>query len=591
MGIRVTIGGYPFQATDFNVQEDATPLAAGDSSGGVGTVSITLPPPDFDAFPYVDPSLFEHYGDGTYGDGVYGSISTDIYPTPRDTGWRRIRDFGPEFFLGAAISLTDTRKGYTLGSVNAVGRNDDGSISFTCLSRLGELNVYGIQADPFVGTLAEALEYYLSLAGISTGWFVDDTIAANPVVFPGWNGELWYRLKQIAVSQDCDLSLVSGVILLRPIRARIATRGRDISRSRTSSVQTLAQAVEVYKYNNRSITNELVYPPGGWTPDVEIFNVNAGEKTEYTIQLSSSLSSFEVPSHEMFVAESFESSSVYTVIGSDGLPVSEELWSAQGGKVEFSLNPDTTSLKLALTGAVNVPTQSGEASSQFSLALASDTTGNRYSTLRIVGSGVSFDKQKVRIRTGVPASKTSTDIGVTIDNPFISTHNDVCRAGTRAARQYAGQVPSLSGSVVAVNRRGDSGQATYPTYEEVQTTLEAELGAPTYGSVEAYYSSQGLTTYGSVRQFWFETVRDDFTNQVFGNVNGARVFDKASRRWYRIRSATLQADTISFQADDDLTHGDIEAFHADKSRTYGDVQLILGNLTYKQAELVGLYGG
>jgi hypothetical protein len=84
-------------------------------------------------------------------------------------------------------------------------------------------------------------------------------------------------------------------------------------------------------------------------------------------------------------------------------------------------------------------------------------------------------------------------------------------------------------------------------------------------------------------------VRDDFTNQVFGNINGARIYDKKSRRWYRVRSGTATADRISFSADDDLTHGDVDAFHS--SRTYGDVQLILGSLTYKQAELVGLYAG
>jgi hypothetical protein len=94
-----------------------------------------------------------------------------------------------------------------------------------------------------------------------------------------------------------------------------------------------------------------------------------------------------------------------------------------------------------------------------------------------------------------------------------------------------------------------------------------------------------------VRDFWFSTVQDDYTNQVFGNVNGARVFDKKSRRWYRIRSATVTADGIDFQADDDLTHSDIETFHAAASRTYGDVQLVMDGLTYKQVGLVGMYGG
>ena len=562
MGVNVTIGGHPFHAINYTVEENATPLAAGDSFGSVGTVTFTIPPPD-------------PYAPRTAG---------------RVTGTSQLLDFGPEFFLDADIRLTDSRKGFTLGKVNSTSVNDDGTITFTCLSRMGELNAYGVQAQPFSGTLNSAFAYYLSLAGITTDLFVDDTIASRQVVFPGWNGELWYRLKQIAVAQDADISLASGVILLRPIRMRVAVTGRDISRSKESRVETLAQAVEVYKYDNRVITNELVYPPGGWTPDVEVLNVNAGETADYTLELSASLSSFQTPTHETSVEQEYAATSVYTIVGSDGLPVSEALWEDFGGRVDITLNPDTTSLNVHLVGAVGIPVQDGTASTNFSLALASDASGNRYSTLRIVGSGVTFNKQKVRVRTGVPASQAATDVGVTIDNPFLSTADDVYRTGVRAARAFAGQKPAISGSLVAINRRGDTGDAEYPTYGEVQTSLTTTLGTPTYSSVETYYTSQGLVSYSDVRSFWFDTVRDDFTNQVFGNVNGARVWDKRTRRWYRIRQATINADTISFGADDDLTHEEIETFHAAQSRTYGDVQLILGQFTYKQAEMVGVYG-
>lgn len=562
MGIRLNVGGYKLQAIDYSVDEQSSPLAAGDSSGGVGTITFQLPGVSQDDFP-------------------------DIGVTPQDTGWRKLVEFGPSWFLGEPVRLSDSRKGFTLGVVNSVGVNDDGSYSFTCLSRLGDLNVYGIQAEPFIGTLGEAFDYYLGLANITSDLFVDDSVSSRPVVFPGWSGELWYILKQIAVAQDSDISLVSGVILLRPIRSRLATSGRDISRSQSAGVQTLAQAVEVYSYSNRAITNELVYPPGGWTPETQVLNVNAGETSEYTLQLSASLSSFQAPTHETFVAENYSASSVYTVIASDGFPVSQALWQSRGGKVEITINPDTTSLKVVLTGATGIPTRAGTASTNFSLALASDSSGNRYSTLRIVGTGVAFDKQKKRIRTGVPASRTGTDIGVTIDNPFISTHNELCRAGVRAAKQYAGQVPGLSGSVIAINRRGDTGEATYPTYGEVQTALDTVLGDPSYDEVKSFYISNGHTTYGAVRQYWFSFVRDDFTNQVFGNVNGARIYDRKSRRWYRIRTATLNAGQISFSAEDDLTHGDFQQFH--ESRTYGDVELILGDLSYKKANLAGLY--
>lgn len=562
MGIRIQVGTYVLQASDYSVDEAATPLAAGDSSGGTGSISFTVAQPD----------------EFAPNSGI------------TNNAWRRITEFGPDILLDLPVRLLDSRKGFTLGTVIGVQRLDDqGTLQISCSSRLADINAYGIQAAPFVGTLGAAFTYYLGLANITTDLFVDDSLSSRPVVFPGWTGELWYHLKQMAVSQDCDISLVSGVVLLRPIRARVATRGRDIGRSRELSQQTLAQSVEVYQYSNRAITNQLVYPPGGWTPEVEVMNVNAGETSEYVLDLSASVSSIQQPVMQTFVSEGYSASSVYTIVANDGHPVSYDAWTRFGGSLKVAIEPDTKRLRVNLIGATGLPTTEGGPAKNFSVALASDTTGNRYSTFRIVGTGVAFDKVKKRVRTGVPANRTATEVGVTIDNPFISTVDDLYRAGTRAAKQFSGQVPGLSGSVTAINRLGDTGQAEYPTYGEVQTELYAELGTPNYADVQTYYlTTLSLTTYESVRQYWFTFVRDDFTNQVFGNVNGARIYDKKSRRWYRIRQGTLTADKVTFTAEDDLTHGDIEGHYT--SRTYGDVELVLGGLTYKQADLVGLYG-
>lgn len=564
MGFKVSFSGLPgsasgsIEALDYTVDEAATPLAAGDSSGQVGTFTLTIPVPD--------PSL----------------------NTTRVTPWSLFRKLGETVFIDTEVQIDDPRKGFTLGRVNSstVSR-DGGTVTLSGISRMGLLNVYGVQANPFVGTLRDAFTYYLSLANVTTGLFVDDDIANTPVVFPGWNGELWYYLKQMAASIDCDISLVSGVILLRAIRKRVATTGRDLSRSLATGGGTLAQAVEVYQYNNRPITNELVYPPGGWDSEVEVLNVNAGEEQEYTLDLSASVTSVQSPVMQTFVAQDYSAASVYTIVANDGLPVSPALWENNGGSLTVTIAPDTTHLIIRLKGATRIPTSSGAAATNFSVALGSDTTGNRYSTLRLVGTGVAFDKVKHRIRTGIAASKTATDVGVTIDNPFISTADQLYRTGTRAAREFTGTSMSLSGSVTAVNKRGDSGQATYPTYAQVQTALATVIGGtPTYAQVQSYYTSLGLTTYDSVREYWFNFFRNDDLDQVFGNVQGARIYDRQSRKWYRIRQGSLKPGEISFgAADDDLTYSDVQGVYP--GRTYAQVQAILNGLTYQQVSMMG----
>lgn len=545
MGFKVEVGGRTYEALNFSVQEASTPLAAGDSSGSVGTINLDIPFPD-----------------------------PDILPN------HPVNKFGSHILVGKPVRLADTRKGFTLGKVLSVQRSKvTGNLSVTALSRLGELNVYNLQAAPFIGTLQAAFDYYLSLVNITTDIYVDPAIASRPVVFPGWSGELWYNLKQLSAAVDCDLSLVSGIILLRPIRTRVATRGRDLERTSTGGGGSLAQFIEVYQYNNRAITDELVYPPGGWSEKVTVINVNAGETVEEVLELSSSLSSVQQPVMQTFVAKDFQASSVFTAVGDDGLPVQPAQWAAQGGSLSVAINPNTTSLTVTITAPTGIQNTDGGEIGVYGIALSADESTGRYSTLRIVGTGVAFDKKSVKVPTGVPSSATATEVGVTIDNPFLSTTSEVYTAASRAVRGYNGTAATLTGSVVSINQLGDTGEAVVKTYADE----EALHPGGTYASVQSAYSGM---SYLQVQEQLNSGIDSLFENQVFGNVAGARVWDKDSARWYRIRSGTLNPDSIRFEADDDLMHSDVQSFYS--GTTYGALQTQYSGFTYEDVDLMGL---
>lgn len=552
MGTRVTIGSYTYEVINFSVSESSSPLAAGDTSGAVGDINFSFPVP-------LDP---------THPVAMYGA------------GW----------LIDQPITLSDSRLGYTLGSVT----NADpgmGSINVTGSSRLAQLNIYNVQAQPYIGTLDGAFAYYLSLAGITTSLSVDPAVASRTVTLRGFTGELWLYLKQLAMAQECDLSLVSGVILLRPLRTRIAEKGRFITDAPKSGAGgQLAQTVEVYWYQSTAITDQLVYPPGGWTSDVEVLNVNAGETATYQLDLSASVSAIQTPVMGTAVASDYSASSVYTIVADDGFPVPVAQWNANGGLLTVTINPDTVTLTVTLVGATNIGTATGTNSKAFSVALASDTTGSRYSTLRIVGTGVQYIRDKKVFRTGVGPSKTANAVGATVDNIFLTDLNSLYHAGSRLALQYSGMVPSISGSVTAINKRGDSGSAAYPTYGTVQAALTTTLGAGfTYAAAQTYYvTTSGFSNYAAVDAYWLSTVQSDFTNQAFGNVNGARIKDPITRRWYRIRNGTITPGNISFDADDDLTMEDVRA--SVTGQTYAQVQTKRNSLTYQQDRMVGLIG-
>lgn len=545
MAFRLIIGGYDFGFTDYNVQEAATPLAAGDSSGQVGTISFTVP--------FIDAQLDPHHPRVLYGEN---------------------------WVIGREVRLEDSRKGFTLGKVNSIQPSRSSATNqITASSRLGELNVYNVQAPPFVGILADAFQQYLKLANVTTGFLVDPSIASRSVVFPGWNGELWYSLKQMAAAIDCDISLVSGVILLRPIRQRVATRGRDVDRSSSTGGGSLAQYISVMQYNNRPITNELVYPPGGWSEDVTVINVNAGESVEEVLELSASVSSISQPLMQTFVSQAHNNSSVYTVVGDDGLPIIPAQWSAQGGRLEVEINPDTTSLTVKITAPTGIRNKDGKEIGVYGISLSSDSGTGRYSTLRILGSGVAFFKEEVRVPTGVSDSETSTEVGVTIDNPFLSSRDDVYTAGVRAVRSYSGTAMSISGSVTAINQRGSSGKVNLLPYSEFQSLYQGQ----TYAQVQSANTGK---TYLQVQEAFNAGVEDDFENQVFGNVAGARIWDESSRRWYRIRTGTPSPSLINFEAEDDLIHQDVYSYFS--GETYEEMQIRYNGFSYREVDLMGL---
>jgi len=223
---------------------------------------------------------------------------------------------------------------------------------------------------------------------------------------------------------------------------------------------------------------------------------------------------------------------------------------------------------------------SGEAISTFSLALGSDFTGNRYSTLRVVGSGVSFDKQSVNIRTCIDPRLTGTEIGVTIDNPFLSTWDDAYSAGAKAAKIYAGERMILSGAMTSINQLGDTGSATYPRYSYDQSQHQGR----TYAQVRTVNAGK---TYRTVEQDYFDIVRNDFENQVFGNTGGVRIWDRKTHRWYRTRSGTTDTEEISFQAEDDLVHSDALNRYGDVTYTFE--QNMFPRHTYSARDKMGLY--
>jgi hypothetical protein len=490
---------------DYSVTEDSTPIDPSDQTGGVGQINFTV---------IEDP-------------GATGSV----------------------LLLNNTVQLADGGNGSTKGVVSSVS-SADGVASVTADGRLIAL-VSTITALPYVGTLGGALIYYLGLVGITTGIAIDSTITARAVAYPGWTGSAWDFVKEMCVAQQVEISLVSTNIVLRPLRARMARTTTNSSVTRDVSFGDLAQSIEIYYYNNTQITNSLIYPPTGWNPDVQIYTVDAGVISEFDIDLGASVGFISQPVCSTTVGQFDNSFSQYCVAGQDGLPIPVAQWNAGGGNMVVTINPDTITAHVKLTGMSDPTGQYAP----YSIAVSSGSS-TYYSSLRLVGTGVAFNKQLLTLLTGAPASKAPTVVGVTIDNPFITTITQAYTAGLKASQSYSGMNQNLSVTAAMVNRQIDRGNINYPSFAK----FNADYAAKTFTQFDTTNTGQ---TFAQFDAAYFAQVQDNFDNQAFGNVGGARVLDRQA--YYRIRSATINAGGISYTAERDTIVSDFDTVWTGKT--------------------------
>lgn len=534
--IRVTItgngkfAGFSSNLESYSVQEDSTPASPADSSGGTGTVSVSVTE---------DPS-----SNGTI------------------------------LLLNDQMTLEDSAKGTTSGAINSVGA-DNGSATFSGDSRLGVLNATRY-VPAFKGTLDDALTAILALGEITSGIVIDPTVASIPVAVRGGQYQLWKLLGELCAAHQLEISLVSNNVVARPLRTRIASLDRVVSEGWRVQNAELAQFVDVNYYNYVEITNSLVYPYGGWNPDVRVLSVDAGKTVTVNIpvdEVSVSLTDLQQPTVQDTVARDYVGpTSVYSVAGGDGLPIPAAQWTDRGGSLSVAIGADGQSIDVTLTGASDVEL------GPYSIAVSSGP-GDYYSTLRLIGSGLAFTRETLRVPTGAPAEKTAQEVGPTVDNPWIDTRLDAYAAALRAGGQFAAPTQTFTFDATLINRSSDDGSYVYPTFED----FADQFAGDAFADFNSAWSGQ---TFDQFRQYMFLQVQDNFENQVFGNVSGARV--RYRDAWYRIRSAGVTQDGIQgASAERDTLISDFNAEF--DGVTFADWNSIFDGMKFEDYALIPLY--
>lgn len=524
-GAKSNIGTY-------TVTEDSTPVEISDRTGGTGQVVFTA---------VDDPSRL-------------GSV----------------------LLLGDTLRLTDGDRGIIEGRINEI-RGNNGILNITADSLLGRL-VVDKQALGVDGTFEDAVTYYLGLAGITSGIAIDTSLASIPIVAPGFRGDLWRKISDLCTTVGAEITLLKDVVTFRPVRERFALEVNNVDESWSVANNDLAKEIEVYYYNTERRVNELVYPAGGWTDDITVYTVDAGQLMTVNIPVDVTIESIQQPTVQDTVTQTHDSSSVYAVCGKDGEPISAATWLSGGGDLTVAIGEDQKSIDVTIRGSQMTD------NSPYRIAV-SQGPSDYYSSLRVVGTGVHYRRESVILPTGADDASTSRDVGVTVDNIYITTREQAIELGTDAAGRWSSPQRTLNISKAYINKPGETDpQFDYATFADFDAYAAAEsLG--TFGDFDTEWSGQ---TFEQFDEYWYSLVENDFEFQVFGNAAGARI--RWRRSLYRIRSATITESSVQYTAEADTTFADFDASAdwGDPGMTFGDFDTLYAGLTFSDFALIPL---
>jgi len=508
MALDVRIDGVvKYNTIDYSVVEDATSVDPSEMRGGVGQLSLTL---------------------------------------SREA---KSKSYNKKF-----VDFEDTAHGTTQGFISALSGNSY-SVDITVDSRL-IVTVVERTAQPYNGTLEGAIRYYLGLVGLTDRIVVSTNVAGKAVNAVGWTDNVWDQIKRLCSAMQVEVALISDNIVVRGIRERVGVVYRNEEPTWSVDTTNLAQSVEIMYYNTVYNSFGPVYPIGGVNGGTSVFQIDANEVLVMEIPLGpsigstgagSSVISVQQPTMVDYVTPEHRTSSVYSVVDNEGVPVPASQWVRGGGTISVKVLPDTETIEVTIVGA------SGVDGAPFRIASRTPGNDDYYNSLRITGSGSFFDKKMLTLYTGHTVDEAPTIVGTTVDNMFINDISVALNVGSWTLARYTGPEQRVRVSSMGINRKDEPDSYRYPTFGE----FNIEYAGKNFGMFNTQWAGKTMAQFNDAQ---FLKVSKDFDNQAFGNIAGARIF--YDHAWYRILTGTTTANTISYEMEIDTTVKDFNTQYA-----------------------------
>jgi len=441
--------------SDASITESATPMSPGDSSGGLGSASYSIPDSKFD-----DAFL----------------LGTDI--EIRDT------DYG------------DDAAGGWQGTINSVNPTNLAT-RFTADSIIQKLSAVRRAPNYFDTALPDLIQEYarICIPDIEVDDQVMDPIQVEGAY--GWRDSVWNKIKELCAAYSVQASIRGGKIYLQPFGLDPIDVGLGLIQAPILTPNIDSQSVAV------EIINQKITPAPGST-DVK-HNLNAsqtienGQRIINVVKTNVAWESVTQPTFVNSLPYPFTGSQSSAVVYNEtsGAPQAGA-FSTAGGGLEIRLwtdyqdddlvtdstyGRDLTPFDLVLiyTGP-KIGTKTG---TTWTVGQESSGSSNSYAGMYVVGSGIITWPETYTINTG--STNTESRVGITVDNQFLANAAMVWEAGAFTAELYGGASVSFSffipkntmpleyGLVVGQRflYKGEIYRATEVTYTATGVSVEA----------------------------------------------------------------------------------------------------------------------
>lgn len=395
-----------------------------------------------------------------------------------------------KLMINNQVSLIEDDYGTIDLQVRSVSTNA-GVVSVTADTLQWRLNVnkkaLPVPNDEFdvAGNLLAAINYYCSLVSIVPT--IDSALAAElalvPVNFIGWSGNVWEHLKMLCAAVSASTSVTSSIEMFVGVdglsfrKALTTTSGLEELKSDHSvsiSTSDVAKEVDIYRYKTSYGTKKVVYEQSNYDESgnnqgkflasvTDSMQVEAGETITKRVKIGATLETVEQPVCVPTITRDYPApyegeTGEYVIFGNDNFPILPDQWNAYGGSVTISLTENPDEIEISVTAPPLESMEKVDGGTGYSpYKIGVEVTDDfEYPAFWITGTGVFFEKRKHTFLTGAPDSYAPADNATTIDNPFITTLNQVVSRGVAAAQAICGPTVKVSSSLATANGFGQT---------------------------------------------------------------------------------------------------------------------------------------